>query len=201
MPPEPHVRPTGVLGASNQAARVGGIVAPFIALAGTTHNSSLIPFLTFGIAALLSGILIFTLPETLGVPLPDTMQDMDNIASIFTHHTYAKKGLKAAAASMFKPRVQLPKQQPRSSWLRAGGRGGADGSDGGGGGEAGGAAAAVHGGGVKKGKQEQTSVWAEDEVGAVPEEEGSSLIGVHRPPPRRSDGCGGGGADAGSARV
>lgn len=74
-PTHPPARPrAGVLGAANQAARVGGIVAPFIALAGTTHNSSLIPFLTFGIAALVSGALIFTLPETLGVPLPDTMQ-------------------------------------------------------------------------------------------------------------------------------
>ena len=72
--PPPLNPPPGVLGASNQAARVGGIVAPFIALAGTTHNSSLIPFLTFGIAALVSGVLIFTLPETLGAPLPDTMQ-------------------------------------------------------------------------------------------------------------------------------
>jgi OCT family organic cation transporter-like MFS transporter 4/5 len=34
----------------------------------------LIPFLTFGTASVLAGLLIFTLPETLGVPLPDTME-------------------------------------------------------------------------------------------------------------------------------
>ncbi len=52
---------------------MGGIVAPFIALVGTTSGSSRIPFLTFGLAALLGGLLVFTLPETLGLPLPETM--------------------------------------------------------------------------------------------------------------------------------
>lgn len=65
-----------MLGAVNQAARVGGIVAPLIALAGAAAGSSLVPFLTFGIASLVGGLLIFTLPETLGAPLPDTMDDM-----------------------------------------------------------------------------------------------------------------------------
>ncbi len=67
---------SAVLGAENQAARVGGIVAPFIVLAGNSvgGSASLVPFLTFGLASVLAGLLIFTLPETLGVALPDTMQ-------------------------------------------------------------------------------------------------------------------------------
>ncbi|KAI8477034.1 MAG: major facilitator superfamily domain-containing protein [Monoraphidium minutum] len=168
---------SGVLGAANQAARVGGIVAPFIALAGTTHNSSLIPFLTYGLAALLSGLLIFTLPETLGVPLPDTMQDMDNIASIFTHKTLKTKGLKAAAASMFKPRVALGAPKPRGAAAKKRAAAGGPGQ----------------------------SVWAEDEAGAAPEgeDEARGLIPAHRPqgPPPGAGGGGdaGGGAGAGAA--
>jgi OCT family organic cation transporter-like MFS transporter 4/5 len=100
---------SAVLGAENQAARVGGIVAPFIALAGVTTGNSMVSFGTFGCAALLAGILVFTLPETLGAPLPETMSDMGVIASIFTHKTLQKKGLKAATLSMFKTKVKVPK--------------------------------------------------------------------------------------------
>jgi hypothetical protein len=49
-------------------------LAPFIVLAGASTNSNLIPFITFGVAAVLAGLLIFTLPETLGAALPDTME-------------------------------------------------------------------------------------------------------------------------------
>lgn len=62
---------SAVLGYQNQAARLGGIIAPFIVMGG---SSALVPFITFGVAAVLAGLLVFTLPETLGVPLPDTMQ-------------------------------------------------------------------------------------------------------------------------------
>jgi OCT family organic cation transporter-like MFS transporter 4/5 len=99
---------SAVLGAENQAARVGGIIAPFIAMAGTGTNSNLVPFLTFGCATLVAGLLVFTLPETLGTPLPETMQDMGVIASIFTHKSWQNGGFKAATRSMFKSRVVLP---------------------------------------------------------------------------------------------
>jgi OCT family organic cation transporter-like MFS transporter 4/5 len=67
---------SAVLGYQNQAARVGGIIAPFIVMAGATSGGggNLVPFATFGAASLLAGLLIFSLPETLGVPLPDTLQ-------------------------------------------------------------------------------------------------------------------------------
>lgn len=66
-----------MLGYQNQAARVGGIIAPFIVMAGSAAGSggaNAVPFLVFGAAGLLAGLLVFTLPETLGVPLPDTLQ-------------------------------------------------------------------------------------------------------------------------------
>lgn len=67
---------SAVLGYQNQAARVGGIIAPFVVMASASSASggNQVPFLTFGAAAVLAGLLIFTLPETLGVPLPDTLQ-------------------------------------------------------------------------------------------------------------------------------
>lgn len=98
---------------------VGGIIAPFIAMAGAATGSSLIPFLTFGAASLLGGLLIFTLPETLGAPLPDTMDDMGAIASIFTNKTLALRGVRAAAASLFKTRVRLPQQGARGGGVPA----------------------------------------------------------------------------------
>ncbi|KAI8471458.1 MAG: major facilitator superfamily domain-containing protein [Monoraphidium minutum] len=100
---------TSVLGAENQAARVGAIAAPFIILAGEAGGGDAArgPFLAMGGAALLAGLLVFTLPETLGTPLPDTMEDMGAIASIFTNKTLKRHGFRAAAASMFKTRVRL----------------------------------------------------------------------------------------------
>lgn len=62
-----------MLGAENQAARVGGIAAPFIVLLGASRGSGALPFIIFGVASLVAGALIFTLPETLGTKLPDTM--------------------------------------------------------------------------------------------------------------------------------
>jgi hypothetical protein len=157
----PTVIRSAILGVTNQAARAGGIIAPFIAMAGLARNSSLIPFLTFGIASLLGGLLTFTLPETLGAPLPDTMDDMGVIASIFTHDTYAKKGLKAAAASMFKARVRLPRSGPGGSrWQpRQNGAAAADAGD----------------AGRCPGKM---SVWAEDEIAAPPPGRGDDDEGV-----------------------
>lgn len=71
----PTVIRSAVLSYQNQAARVGGIIAPFIVMASAGGASgNLVPFLTFGAASVLASLLIFTLPETLGVPLPDRME-------------------------------------------------------------------------------------------------------------------------------
>jgi MFS family permease len=139
---------SAVLGVMNQAARAGAISAPFVVMAGAraaggAGGAALVPFLTFGAASLLAACLIFTLPETNGTPLPDTMDDMRAIASIFTHRTLARQGLRAAAASMFKARVRLPGGE-----RGRGGRG-----------------AGCKGGGAAPAQQ---SIWGEDEArGAV----------------------------------
>lgn len=138
---------------------MGAIIAPFLVMASASSgagSSAMVPFLVFGVASVLASLLIFTLPETLGVPLPDTMevggaghvrsyvnyrlahtvcvsrpaaplgtvdsqthrrcaaaavvlQDMENIASVFTHKTWQTGGLSAATKSMFKARVKFTK--------------------------------------------------------------------------------------------
>jgi hypothetical protein len=107
---------------------------------------------------------------------------MGAIASIFTHRTLERKGLRAAAASMFKARVKLPAPGAEEGRSRWGARGG------------GGRSNLAAGGGAGGGKgKEKLSVWKEDEVVAVEKfDEGGELIPAHRPPP----GGGGGGPGA-----
>jgi MFS family permease len=75
---------SAVLGLENEAARAGGIAAPFIVLAGSQMHNAALPFLLFGCTSLVASFLIITLPETLGAPMPDSMQDMATIQSVFT---------------------------------------------------------------------------------------------------------------------
>lgn len=65
---------TAVLGMSSMCARVGAIAAPYIASL-KDYGGSWIPLVVFGLNALLSGLLFFLLPETLGKPLPDTIEE------------------------------------------------------------------------------------------------------------------------------
>jgi len=95
---------SAVLGAENEAARLGGIAAPFIVLLGTQLNSPSMPFLIFGATSVLAGLLIFTLPETLGAPMPDTLEDMDAIQSIFSTGAW-KKGWKTTRGELFSTRA------------------------------------------------------------------------------------------------
>lgn len=70
------VRNVGVGGCS-MMARVGGIAAPFIVLLGSEHAS--IPYYVFGGCAILAGLLMITLPETLNHQLPETIEDAENL--------------------------------------------------------------------------------------------------------------------------
>eukprot|EP00040_Diaphanoeca_grandis_P027247 m.154651 g.154651 ORF g.154651 m.154651 type:complete len:588 (-) comp30901_c0_seq4:322-2085(-) len=63
------------MGLCSVAARIGGVLAPQVALLQDIGTS--LPYLAFAIPAILSTLLSLTLPETLGKPLPQTMRDID----------------------------------------------------------------------------------------------------------------------------
>lgn len=66
------VRNIGV-GACSFCARIGAIVAPQIVFLGTQHDAAPLPFTVFGVLALVAGGLVWLLPETRGMPLPDDL--------------------------------------------------------------------------------------------------------------------------------
>nr|XP_055036879.1 solute carrier family 22 member 6 [Misgurnus anguillicaudatus] len=67
------IRQTG-MGWVSMMARLGAMVAPLVLLLG--ESLPWLPGVIYGGAPILSGIFAFFLPETLGMPLPDTMQDV-----------------------------------------------------------------------------------------------------------------------------
>ncbi|XP_063002163.1 solute carrier family 22 member 6-A-like [Elgaria multicarinata webbii] len=69
------IRQTG-MGFGNTMARVGGIVAPLVRM--TSEYSPSLPLLIYGAAPIVSGIAACFLPETLNVPLPDTIEDVES---------------------------------------------------------------------------------------------------------------------------
>ncbi|XP_063362771.1 solute carrier family 22 member 3-like [Cydia amplana] len=65
---------TSLLAFSSMIGRVGGILAPLMpGLAAVVWVH--LPFLVFGVLALVSGLLVLLAPETLGAPLPDSMDE------------------------------------------------------------------------------------------------------------------------------
>lgn len=57
-------------------ARVGAMVAPMVLLTG--DYVPWLPGFIYGGAPILSGVAAIFLPETLGSPLPDTIQDVED---------------------------------------------------------------------------------------------------------------------------
>ncbi|XP_078617688.1 organic cation transporter protein-like isoform X1 [Branchiostoma floridae x Branchiostoma japonicum] len=72
------VRNMGI-GAVSMLARAGGILAPFVGLMGKSWAP--LPLVIFGIMCFLDGVAILAVPETLGVPLPDTLEEAENLGS------------------------------------------------------------------------------------------------------------------------
>ena len=64
---------TAALGTSSMLGRIGAIVSPYIA--ALKIYGMWIPLVIFGANALISGLLILLLPETLGQDLPETVKD------------------------------------------------------------------------------------------------------------------------------
>lgn len=64
------------MGCVSMMARVGAMVAPMVLLTG--DYIPWLPGFIYGGAPILSGVAAMFLPETLGSPLPDTIQDVED---------------------------------------------------------------------------------------------------------------------------
>lgn len=69
----PDHRQTG-LGMGSTMARVGSIVSPLVSMTAEIYPS--LPLFIFGAVPVAASAVIVLLPETLGQPLPDTVQDL-----------------------------------------------------------------------------------------------------------------------------
>lgn len=64
------------MGLGSTMARVGGIVAPAIRVTG--EYIPYLPPIIYGTAPIVSGIAAIFLPETLNLPLPDTIEEVES---------------------------------------------------------------------------------------------------------------------------
>lgn len=64
------------VGLGQMAARAGAILGPLVRLLGAYGRS--LPLLVYGAVPVLSGLAALLLPETGSLPLPDTIQDVQN---------------------------------------------------------------------------------------------------------------------------
>ncbi|XP_019500733.1 PREDICTED: solute carrier family 22 member 12-like [Hipposideros armiger] len=90
----PTVLRMTAVGLGQMLARVGGILGPLVRLLGV-HSPSL-PLLVYGAVPVLSGLAALLLPETQNLPLPETIQDVQNQAvKKATHSTQGRSVLKS----------------------------------------------------------------------------------------------------------
>jgi MFS family permease len=74
-----YIRSVALAG-TNQASRLGGIIAPGILYASEQMGlPAAAPFAAVGVAALLTAALLGLLPETMGQPQPDSVADLERL--------------------------------------------------------------------------------------------------------------------------
>ncbi|KAM6907197.1 LOW QUALITY PROTEIN: uncharacterized protein FYW49_013748 [Xenentodon cancila] len=82
----PTVIRNTAMGCCAMAARIGTIIAPFIIYLGKYYKA--LPYIVMGVMALCGAAICFTLPETFGKPLPESLSEMQRICG--------KRGKKSA---------------------------------------------------------------------------------------------------------
>lgn len=68
---------SGGVGTFSTFSRFGALLAPFVPLLKFIFD--FLPLLLFGTVAFTAGLLSILLPETLGIKLPDTIEEAENI--------------------------------------------------------------------------------------------------------------------------
>ncbi|NWW80200.1 S226B protein, partial [Climacteris rufus] len=68
------IRQTG-MGLANTMARLGSIMAPLVKIAGEVFPE--LPFIIYGVAPVVSGVVAVFLPETRNIPLPETVEEVE----------------------------------------------------------------------------------------------------------------------------
>uniref|UniRef100_H2Z8Q3 Major facilitator superfamily (MFS) profile domain-containing protein n=1 Tax=Ciona savignyi TaxID=51511 RepID=H2Z8Q3_CIOSA len=86
----PTMMRTQAYGACSFIARFGSILVPYILFLGTTVNGVL-PYTIMGAISLLSAVAMFFLPETMGLPIPDTLENARSQDSFRIHFPCSKE--------------------------------------------------------------------------------------------------------------
>ncbi|XP_011848891.1 PREDICTED: solute carrier family 22 member 12 isoform X2 [Mandrillus leucophaeus] len=90
----PTVLRMTAVGLGQMAARAGAILGPLVRLLGV--HGPWLPLLVYGTVPVLSGLAALLLPETQSLPLPDTIQDVQNqVVKKTTHGTLGNSVLKS----------------------------------------------------------------------------------------------------------
>lgn len=63
------------MGLANTMARLGGMVAPLVKIAGELFPA--LPFIIYGAAPVVSGLVATLLPETRNMALPETVEEVE----------------------------------------------------------------------------------------------------------------------------
>lgn len=111
-------RQTG-LGIGSTMARVGSIISPLVSMTSELFPS--MPLFIYGTVPVAASAFTALLPETLGQPLPDTVQDLENRWAPTQRgaRTYPRSHIQVGVALRLKPRPLLPGQGSLSlfPWL------------------------------------------------------------------------------------
>lgn len=86
-----EVFPTNVrqslLAVCSSTGRVGSTLAPLTPLLALYYEN--LPSIFFGTMAIIAGLLVFTMPETINMPLPDSIEDAERLSKVSRHKTNA----------------------------------------------------------------------------------------------------------------